>query len=354
MNIQLLTLEDREKWEEIVTSFPNYDVYYLPGYVSAFKIHGDGEPYLIFIESENVKAINVVMRRDITTDPFFTSLIPANTYFDFATPYGYGGFIFAGEVTPENIDKVYEIYQGYCQENGVISEFVRYNPLSLNAERNNGFYDAVELSSTVNIDLTSKEQIWENFTSKNRNGIRKAMKSGVEIYWGRSRLLFDAFLPMYHQTMNKDQASEYYYFETDFFYSLLLDLKNHAHIFYAEMDGKIISIAIVIYANQNLHYHLSASDPAYNQYSPSNLLLYEVAKWGSDNGYKNFHLGGGVGSSEEDSLFKFKKAFNRNYDTSFTIGKKIYDPQLYQELVKLKSQKITIKNPNYFPLFRAH
>ena len=47
------TLEDSDTWDKIVKSFKDYDVYWLSGYVKAFKIHGDGEPLLFFYEKGN-------------------------------------------------------------------------------------------------------------------------------------------------------------------------------------------------------------------------------------------------------------------------------------------------------------
>ena len=79
------TLEDSDTWDKIVKSFKDYDVYWLSGYVKAFKIHGDGEPLLFFYEKGNTRGINVVMKRDIARDPHFSGLMSENTYFDFAS-----------------------------------------------------------------------------------------------------------------------------------------------------------------------------------------------------------------------------------------------------------------------------
>ena len=98
-----------------------------------------------------------------------------------------------------------------------------------------------------------------------------------------------------------------------------------------------------------MHYHLSASIKEFQKYAPTNLLLYEAAKFGIDNGFKTFHLGGGVGS-KEDSLYKFKKSFNKRENKRYCIGKKIYDYQKYNQLVKCRTD---IKNENFFPKYRG-
>lgn len=80
-----------------------------------------------------------------------------------------------------------------------------------------------------------------------------------------------------------------------------------------------------------------------------NLLLYKVALWGYDNGYKTFHLGGGVGS-KKDSLFQFKRKFNKKDLNSFFTGKKIFDEDKYRKLMNLRND---IVNEGYFPEYRG-
>ena len=100
------TLEDTEKWDAIVHSFHNYDVYWLSGYVKTFQVHGDGDPILFFYDDGSTRGINVVMMRDIATSAPFKGNLEENCYFDIATPYGYGGWLIEGE----NVDKLFQSY----------------------------------------------------------------------------------------------------------------------------------------------------------------------------------------------------------------------------------------------------
>ncbi len=93
--------------------------------------------------------------------------------------------------------------------------------------------------------------------------------------------------------MDKDDAEAYYYFGEEFYNSILTDLKGNAQLFYATLENKIIAASIVIFANGRMNYHLSESVREYSNLAPSNLMLFEAAKWGSNQGYKTFHLGGG-------------------------------------------------------------
>jgi hypothetical protein len=352
-NLSIITTSEDEKWDEIVKSFKDYDVYYLSEYTKAFAIHGDGEPALFYYEGKDFKAMNVVMIRDIASDVRFAGKIPKNTYFDMATPYGYGGFLIEGKVCKYSLQKFIEEYSLKCQEKGVISEFVRFHPVLNNSELLEDMYDITKLGRTITMELGSKGQIWNVLTSKNRNVIRKAIKSGVSIYWGRDRYLFGEFIDLYNATMDKENAKDYYYFDKDFYDSVLNDLKFNSMIFYAVYEGKVIAMSMILFSNQQIHYHLSASDRMYQHLAPTNLLLYEAACWGCENGYKNFHLGGGLGS-EEDSLFKFKKAFNNNSNTTFAIGKKIFNEEKYKELIAIRKKEDGVtERTSFFPAYRG-
>ena len=79
------------------------------------------------------------------------------------------------------------------------------------------------------------------------------------------------------------------------------------------------------------------------------MLLYKAALWGSANGCRTMHLGGGVGS-QEDSLFKFKKSFYRGDEhTRFAIGKKVFMQEEYDRLVAMREEV----SGNFFPQYRA-
>jgi len=342
--LSILTLEQSEKWDETVRSFRNYDVYWLSGYVKAFQIHGDGEPLLFVYEDETVRGINLVMKRDIAKDTHFRGLIEENKYYDFATPYGYGGWIIEGDQPAP----LFEAYNQWAVNNGIVSEFVRFHPMLKNHINCKDYYQVVELGEVVHIDLISPESIWENFSGKNRNVIRKAMKNDVRIYNGRFPQAYEQFVSIYNETMDKDRADDYYYFQKEFYDSLLNDLPQNAQVFFAEKDGVVIASSIMLAANGRMNYHLSGSRREYSHLAATNLLLYQAALWGYENGCRTLYLGGGVGSGN-DNLFKFKRAFNKGNLNHFYIGKKIHDREMYDWLTSMRN----VTGSSFFPEYRA-
>lgn len=342
--LSVYTMEQFEQWDAAIRSFKEYDSYWLSGYVKAFQLHGDGEPLLFLYEGSKARGINVVMKRDVAKYDSFKGKIPEGKYFDFATPYGYGGWIIEGE----NTEELFDAYANWIRKNEIISEFVRFHPLLKNHEKCKEYYDVIKLGEVIHMDLSSPEIIWNNLTSKNRNKVRKAIKSGIKIYNGRFPAIYEKFREIYNRTMDKDDAEEYYYFEKEFYDSILNDLPHNSQIFWAEMDGEVIAASIMLSANGRMNYHLSGSIREYGVYAPGSLILYSAALWGCANDCKTLYLGGGVGSGE-DSLFKFKRAFFKGELNHFYIGKKMYDQAKYQELVAMRNYP----ESDFFPLYRA-
>ena len=337
-------MSQAKEWDELVCSFANYDVYYLSGYVKAFQIHGDGEPQLFYYNDNSLRGIYVYMKRNTTIEGVYDSI----------TPYGYGGFLLEGDDSEENMKALWKSYVEKMKSENVVDNFVRYHPVLANAVPMKICSDVIDLGKTVSMDLTSEEVIWKNIHSKNRNMIRKAEKNGIVIKHGQGLELFDDFIKIYNATMDKDNAEPYYYFKPEFYKSIHEDLKDNYEMFWAEYDGKIIAMSIMIFANGRLNYHLSGSDLQYRNLAPSNLLLYKAAMWGMEKGMKTFHLGGGVGSGE-DNLYKFKIAFNRFSDCQFSIAKHIFDNAKYDELVAERASRDAgfDKESKFFPLYRS-
>ncbi len=343
--LKVLGLEQNIEWDEIVRNFKDYDTYWLSGYVKAFKIHGDGAPLLFYYEDDNVRGINVVMKRDIADDEHFKGKLEKNEWFDIVTPYGYGGWLIEGR----DIAKLFDEYEKWCREYNIVSEFVRFHPVVCNHEQCKTAYDVVQLGEVVTMDLSSPEVIWTNLTSKNRNHIKNAGKKGVTISFGSTDELYQQFRDIYNQTMDKDNAVSYYYFGEEFYHSVLNDLGSGQTIFYAQFEDRIVAASIIIMNNGYLNYHLSGAIPAYSNLAPINLLLYNVALWGCEHGYSTLYLGGGVGAAE-DNLLKFKKAFYRGENKHFYIGRKVFCQEKYEKLVAMRSD---LQETNFFPKYRG-
>lgn len=348
--IKVFTLLDTEAWDSIVYSFDRYDVYYLSGYVKAFEINGDGKAILIYFENDTTRAMNVIMKRDLSEFSPFAGKIGKGELFDIATPYGYGGFLVEGN----DIEALKKEYEEFCQSEHIVSEFVRFHPILKNWVGMEELYDECHLGNTVYMDTRSEEIIWKNIANRNRTKIRKAEREGMKVYWCRAPEIIEPFMEIYKATMDKDHAEAYYYFDKKFYESIMEDLKDHAMWFYSVIDGEIAAMTIFLFCNGQMHYHLSASKSKFQKMAATNLLIYEAAVWACRNGYKTLHIGGGVGAGH-DGLYQFKKGFCKGDDAEFHIGRKIFDEDVYNRLIALRRKSDSSFNleTGYFPKYKG-
>ena len=332
---------DREAWNSYVHSFRNWDIYYLYEYAYSFMIHGDGDILLICYENGAERFCYVVMQSDISNTSQFAGLLEKDSWYDWETPYGYGGPLTDGKISETTQQKFLSEVQEYCRDHHVVSQFIRFHPLLKNYDVLPSVIETRYLRDTIYMDTASPEIIMQNMDSKNRNMVRKASKSGITIQQ-RPVSDYGEFITMYAETMKKNGADAYYTFDEHYFASLTA-FSDNAFILYAMLDGIPIAGSIMFYNDRYMHYHLSGSRPEYRKYAPSNLLLYDAACRACELGIKQFHLGGGM--TQDDSLFGFKKQFNKNGRSSFVVGRTIFDQNAYRALLLIRSNA----NPEFDP-----
>lgn len=331
----IITTENEKKWNEIVKSFVNWDIYYLCKYTKSLELHGDGTAFLIYYEYHNTAICYTIMQKDISAFSYLTKYIEKNKWFDWETPYGYGGPLEKGNIDNEFLKMFIEELTAYCKKNHVVSQFLRFHPLLENYKNWKEICHTHHLKSTIFIDTTSEELIMKNMDTKNRNMIRKAIKNEVSIQIEESEHI-EEFMKIYEETMQRNKADNYYYFNKEYFEYIFREMKGQIKMFCAYYKEKIISAAIFFYNENYMHYHLSGTLKEYKTFASTNLLLYEAAVWAYKHGIKKLHLGGGVGN--EDSLFHFKKQFNKNGKIDFYIGKNIFDIEQYNILVEIRKE----------------
>lgn len=351
-------ITQKTDWDQTVESFAEKDVYFTYDYMQPFKNNGDGEPILFYLESHLGKVMYSFLYRDIAASSNFKEKLPMNTFFDISTVYGYGGPLiemnpdYSSADSKEQFKKEFQLYfSDYCHQKGIISQFDRFHPLLDTHEAFLGYSEVTLNKKTVCMELKNEEWMTQNLTSGCRNKIRQAQKNNIKVIVNDSIETLETFKELYAQTMKKNEASAYYFFNHHFFEEVKQYSSDHILLANAYLEDKIVASALILYYDGYLHHHFSGSLPEYRNLKINNLLFYEIAKWGCENNYQYFHLGGGH-ESEHDSLFRFKKSFSKSEPKDFYIGKKIHDPEIYDELVALLNYEPPALN-DYFPAYRS-
>jgi hypothetical protein len=338
-----LNNSSKNKWDSITEKFCCSDIYFKSSYLFLCSLHGKGEPMLFYSEEKQSKICLVALKNDISDSIKFKNLIKKNEFYDLSTPYGYGGFLVENEEKNHKfLDDFFAKFNEYCQNNNIVSLFLRFHPLLENHKKIKNFCNIFKIKQTIYISTENQEEIVENMSSKCRNTVRKAQKLGVVVDIDDKKNK-DELIKIYLDTMKRNNASKYYYFNKKYFNYLAEDMKNNAVFFCAKHKEKLIAFSIILYDNNTSHYHLSGTKEGYKNFAANDLILFQAAVWSCERGIKKFHLGGGLRAN--DNLFAFKKKFNKQGALDFYVGKIIFDEKKFCRLVKLRS----INNENFNP-----
>lgn len=231
-----------------------------------------------------------------------------------------------------------------------MSEFIRFHPIAENALDFEKIYNPIYMRKTLVTNLKDYEDPVQSQFSKNcRKSIRQAINKGIAYKITEAPEDLTSFKQIYYETMNRNNATDYYYFDDEYFDKMLKFYKDNIVLIEAIYEEKVIAVCLYFVYNKIIHVHLSGTLTEYLHLSPEYVLQYAITLWGKEKEYNLIHRGGGRSNSEEDSLYKFKRNFARIESRDFYIAKKIWNDEIYAKLCKLNNVS---KDEAFFPAYR--
>lgn len=330
----ILSLSEKTEWDKLSGCMPgnSKDVYFIPHYYSLYQNYGDGEALCFVFEQNEHIALYPFLKNPITTLGYQLD----KEYYDIQGAYGYNGLIAStGDV--DFISAFWSEFDAWCQDNDVVAEFMRFHPLLNNQKLASPKMKTFFSRHTVALDLSlSIDEIWtQQFSSKNRNMIRKAEREGVTIVESDD---YETFRNLYNGTMTSLNAENYYFFPQSYYEEYKESFKDNSILYFAMYEGKVIAGSMFMFSEDYAHYHLSARDRAFSKYAANNLILWHGIQEAKRRGCKWFHFGGGTTGDEDDSLLLFKQNFSK-VKTEFWIGKRVHNQMVYDWIVEQWKQK---------------
>ena len=332
--IELTPKKDKSKWNSTIKKMMNHDFYFSNSYHS----NNDGALLISFKE----QGYNICL-------PLIIRHIENTNYFDATSVYGYSGPLRSESNIPDNIISKFNDELKIClSEMNVVTVFSRLHPLFKQEDLLSNIGDITPLGKTVSIDLTLslKDQRCQ-YRKRLKSRINRFSKSTGFVYEDTKLEYVDDFIKLYHENMKRVNAESIYFFDKGYFNNLFFSDDIDAKLLFIKKDGVLISGAIFVYTDGIIQYHLSGTKFEYLKHSPLELLLDYVRITGTQQGYKNLHLGGGVGS-KEDSLYHYKTGFSK-VENNFKVWKYIVNEEIYNQLIN----EVEINEDDcYFPPYR--
>lgn len=256
-------------------------------------------------------------------------------YFDLITPYGYSGYYFDNQ---ETYDEFIPLFRNEAKKKNYLTEVVRQNPyLNIHISK---YYELITSKKIFSVEINDFDFYYNKILkSSTRNKLKKSIKDNYyhEIIDLKQGTLNKYFIKLYNITMDKVNASKYYYFNENYYKQI--ENCNNNKIINIYNNKELIGCSILFLFKDFVHYHLSCNDKSSN-YITDYLLNSVVKELGLN---KKIILGGGL--KDNDTLFDFKKKISTNsYD--YIIYKNILNHDIYD---KIKNQ---YEMDNYFPIHR--
>ncbi len=175
---------------------------------------------------------------------------------------------------------------------------------------------------TFILDLTkSEEELLRAMHPKTRYNIKIAVKHGVQIVEDDSGKAFETYLKLTDETTKRQG----FYAHTQSYHKLMWKIlrqsqekldkdKLTAHLFLAKYKNEILAAWILFVYRETLYYPYGASSSLNRETMASNLMMWEVIKFGKKLGLKKFDMWGALGPNPDknDSWLGFHR-FKQGY-----------------------------------------
>tara|TARA_R110002051_G_scaffold240108_1_gene300696 strand:- start:131 stop:1144 length:1014 start_codon:yes stop_codon:yes gene_type:complete len=331
---------DIKKWQKVLSEVDTYDFYHTYEYHIIAK--KQDETPLLFLYTH---------KRIIVALPLLRRAIKGTPYFDLTSVYGYAGPLSKNvdhDYDNDHFIKEFKEMLGVLKITTIFSRLHPYIPFQQQVLKNLG--NTPVLGKVVNIDLGLPLELQKRQYSKStRNRVNKCRRC-CTVTNGSTEEDIHTFMSIYKENMDRVSASKEYYFAKKYYLDLLHStaFKTTMLLLHHAETQESMAAALFIQTNEMVQFHLSGTRTKFLKLAPANLFLDEMRLKATEEGYRYFNLGGGLGA-KEDALFSFKASFSKDHK-DFRVWQYIVDQPVYNVLSRKKQ---TRSKNDYFPLYRG-
>lgn len=352
---------DDPAWEEWLGDVPR-DVYHTVGYHKVAHESGEGDPYLIVVGDRRRGYAWPYLLRGVNEVPGMAG----TDAMDVSSVYGYPGPLSWGCLPGDRfVARAWSQVVQVWRDQRVVTAFTRFHPLlenasllsglSWTAHGSAGVSPVTAIGPTVSMDCTmSDDAARAGYARALRQHINAGRSAGLTTVHDEQWTALPAFTDLYQKTMARNEASDYYFFNQDYFERLRAALAGHLHLLVTALDGSIGAAGLFTEFDGIVQAHLVGTNADLRGLSPFKVLLDDARMWARERGDRVLHLGGGRGG-REDTLMSFKGEFSPRRHL-FHTGRWILDESVYQDLLNARLSgrgEAYDVDPSFFPAYRA-
>lgn len=284
VNYQIINNIDKKKWSDFVFYHPNGNIFQTPELFEVYKKTKKYEPLYVGIINGNDEIIGVLV-----------AVIQKENY-GILGKFSSRSIIDGGPLIKDNDSNVLKIilleYKKIINGKVIYSLFRNYWKWGDNIEvfTKCGFNFEPQLD--ILIDLKKPmDVLLKNINKNKRRNVIKSTNKGVVFQEITNINDFNESLKLIKETYSRVKVPlpDKSLFINAF---KILDKKFMLKTFTANFNGKIIGVRIEFLYKDLIFDWYAGSDYTANNKYPNDFLIYNLLKWGNENGYKVFDFGG--------------------------------------------------------------
>jgi lipid II:glycine glycyltransferase (peptidoglycan interpeptide bridge formation enzyme) len=167
---------------------------------------------------------------------------------------------------------------------------------------------------TFQLDLTpSEDELFANLASKTRYNVNLSFRKGVQIFENTTEEGMERHIEIMGETTKRQG---FYAHTPEYFRTMwqTLGQSGMLRIFEAVYEEKVLVSWIMFVFNGVLYYPYGASRDIHREVMASNLMMWEMIKFGKKNGCRMFDMWGSLGPEPDpkdpwNGFHRFKKGF---------------------------------------------
>ena len=101
------------------------------------------------------------------------------------------------------------------------------------------------------------------------------------------------------------------------------------HFILAYIEGKPVAVSVELLYKDVIYGWYNGMDRAYSSYSPNELIMWHILRWGAENNYRLYDFGGAGKPDEDYGVRDFKAKFGGDL-VNYGRNKYIASPSLYK------------------------
>lgn len=335
-------VQNKTEWNAWILKMDSYDFYHTYEYHETLKKDNE-KPTLIVYQKENT----------IIAIPFLKREIYGSNYFDLTSVHGYVGPV-SSNLDPNFDNTLFiEEFNAILKKENIISVFSKLNPFISNQESiiKTPFSKIETTGELVYFDQQMDDESQVKAYNKNtKQKIRQLKKNSTVSYITQiDSDDYKEFIYLYHKGMERLKAKELFYFNEDYFSTLLnSDILNAKMIVAKHNDtNEIMGGVFCVNSKSIVHIELAFTNELYYKFSPVRILFENSRLLFKNDEIKFLNMGGGTGG-REGSLMKFKSTFSKLYK-EIKVWKHIVNEDVYNNLIQEKQREM---DSSFFPLYR--